>query len=116
MNAPAPFDELRQPDPDGWRGGKTAAPLWERSTNGGAVDARGFHALLRSAGLPRVEMLHMGISEDVLDRSGPEWIGLAEAAAAFGAIVWDHRHACRGDAVAEAGYGRAVLQAWWPHG
>lgn len=111
MTAPAPFDALREPDPEGWRGGRKAPPAWRRNATG-EVDAAGFHALLRSAGLPRAELLHMGCPAWALDRSGPLWIPLMTAAPLLGKIVLDYheREPLSGQEYLE---GCRVLMAWF---
>lgn len=111
--APAPFTTLRAPDPDGWRGGFTRRPAWAYIPTSYTLDAPGVHHLLRSAGYPRAEMLHMGCQPSVLATDGDPWVPLHDAVAIFGAICADHLHESRCDDVWEMREGLAVVRAWF---
>lgn len=53
------------------------------------VSTSGLHELLRAAGLPREELLHMGATHALLSSSAPAWTARELAAALLGRIVWD---------------------------
>ncbi len=83
-------------DPAAWRGGVWRAPLWVRRADD-KIDAAGLHALVRSAGLPRVELLHMGWPQYLLG-DGLCWAPAARVAPLLGRLVLDSIYNVEGGA------------------
>lgn len=69
-------------------------PLWTAKTTG-FVETAGYHELLRRAGLPRAELLHMGASAHSLSVPA-QWTPRAEAACVLGRAAWDARYGEQG--------------------
>lgn len=119
---PAPFDPpLRTPDPadGGWVGGRIEPPTWVRIDD--SVYTSGLHELLRSAGLPGEELLHMGATWRMLSTKAPILTHVEPAADLLGRIAidaWFHERGGRygGDpadpAIARA-LGAAVIEEWF---
>ncbi len=84
MTAPA---ARRRLDSAAWRGGVWRAPSWDWRADG-KIDAAGLHALVRSAGLPRVELLHMGWPQYLLG-DGLCWAPAERVAPLLGRLVLD---------------------------
>jgi hypothetical protein len=73
--------------PMAWSDGHWDATWW-RATN--TIDRGGVHALLRAAGLPEAELLHMGASRAML-RPGSDPLPMKWVAPLLGRIVLDRQ-------------------------
>lgn len=98
--------------PAAWRGGKRGPPSFCRY-EGAWITRSGVHALLRAAGLPRAELLHMGATRELLANSGAP-LDAAKAAPLLGRIVADsaahYGHETPGTC---AEIGAAVIEEWF---
>lgn len=70
-------------------------PLWLTLRGTGMVETAGYHELLRRAGLPRAELLHMGASAHSLSVPA-QWTPREEATCVLGRIAWDARYGEQG--------------------
>lgn len=69
-----------------WRGGKRGPASW--ASTPAWLSRSGVHTLLRAAGLPRAELLHMGATDEML-RPASEPLRFADVVPLLGRIVWD---------------------------
>lgn len=100
-----------------WRGGLRRPPTWARDPALLLVDTAGVHALLRAAGLPREELLHMGWGAWALGPSAPLTISERVVAPLLGRVVLDTRHGApwTQDMLRDAtAAGQLVLERWFP--
>lgn len=74
-----------------WRGGSRIAPSWCYWQLIAAVDGVGFHALVRAAGLPRAELIHMGATPELLSSSSRP-VTIEHAAPLLGRIELDREY------------------------
>lgn len=124
MLCPPPFMHDSAPEPDlmAWRGGVRRPPTWQHYAAHDALDAAGFHRLVRMAQLPREELLYMAGTPWALSPS-LLWVWREHAEALLGRIAWDAHYGELGCAFDERrGYnqrtaralGSAVVAHWFP--
>lgn len=118
MPSLAPFDDLTEsPCRLAWHGGLRRAPTWARDPELLLLDTAGVHVLLRAAGLPRAELLHMGWREWALSASAPATISERLVAPLLGrAVLDDCTFAPWSDALLRhaTGLGHKVLERYFP--
>lgn len=106
--------------PVAWRGGKRGPPSFTRL--GDMVSRSGAHELIRAAGLPRPELLHMGATVELLANSS--WpLAVADVAPLLGRIALDVMRSRTGDPSYYDGdlhdelcvqaFGEAVIEEWF---
>lgn len=97
--------------PVAWRGGKRGPPSFSRL--GDMVSRSGVHELIRAAGLPRAELLHMGATVELLANSS--WpLAVADVAPLLGRIAADsgahYGHDTPGTC---SEIGAAIIEEWF---
>lgn len=92
-DAPAPFTtDTPSACRAAWTGGVGLPPQWRYYLGIDAVDTAGFHALVRAAGLPEAELLHMGFTAQELRGDTGSYVWRERAVQLLGRIAWDSEY------------------------